>query len=187
MKSDGNIRRACLPRLSRGRALLGLAALAMIVVACQRGSYAVDIFPEQHYAQSYRNQEPPRLGPAEGAVPITGKEVFFDFQSAKDVKNPVPRTQQAIDRGAEVFRVNCSMCHGKQAQGDGSVGNFLVQYGHARPPNLTAPTTQNKADGEIFWLITNGVVVMPQFKYLVKESDRWAVVDYLRFLAEQNK
>ena len=47
-----------------------LVVLGTVALACSTGSYPVDVFTEMHYQQSYRSQEPPRLMPAEGAVPL---------------------------------------------------------------------------------------------------------------------
>jgi len=173
------------PWSAKGRVLLAAGVLAVLAAACTKGTYAVDIFPEQHYQQSFKAQEPPRLSPPEGAVPITGREVDLDFQEADQTANPLPRTQEVLERGAELFRVNCSMCHGSGGRGDGPVGDRLVADGYARPPDLLAAATQDRSDGSMFWIISNGVVVMPQFNLLLPEDDRWAIVQYLRFLAEQ--
>jgi len=41
---------------------IGIVTLfGILVVGCSQGSYPVDIFYEQHYQQSYRSHEPPRL------------------------------------------------------------------------------------------------------------------------------
>ncbi len=174
------------PRPTRAVGLAVFVMVALVVAGCTGGTYPVDIFPEMHYHQSTRIQEPPRRLPPEGAVPITGKETYFEFAVAADVPNPLPRSETVLKHGAELFRVNCAMCHGPQAKGDGAVGDFLVKWGYSRPPNLTADLTQGRADGEIFSLITDGVLVMPQFKNMVSEDDRWSLVHYLRFLADQS-
>lgn len=172
----------------RKGALLAVAALLLLAAtACQKGAYQVDVFPEQHYQQSLKKQEPPRLSPPDGAVPVTGRELALDPAAADKTPNPLPRTREVLTQGADVFRVNCSMCHGLTGQGDGTVGAKLVQYGYARPPNLNAPATQSKTDGTLFWTITNGIVVMPKFGLLLSEQDRWSAVQYLRYLAEQPK
>ncbi len=178
-----------LRRLLRRRAMLmaGLAAVAASALAlagCSKGTYAVELFPEQHYQQSTRIQEPPRQYPYPGAVPITGREAPVDAQNAARLANPLPRSQQVVARGAELFRVNCAMCHGPRASGDGAVGAILVENGYLRPPNLTAAGTQGRSDGEIYAIVTNGILVMPTFKNMLKESDRWAIVQYLRSLPQ---
>ena len=173
-------------RKSLGLLFVAMATLA-VFAACEpgdpgrsTGSYPIDIFQEMHYNQTHKAQEPPRLQPPVDSVPIAGGFIAAPSKAqAKDLQSPAGTS---IDRGALLFVQNCSMCHGPQAGGDGPVGAFLVQNGYARPPRLTAGTTQDRSDGEIFWLITNGVVVMPEFKNMLTETERWAVVHYLRVL-----
>lgn len=185
LADKGSERRRAWPL--RGGLLLVVAALALVVAGCARGTYAVELFPEMHYQQSARMQEPPRLAPPAGAVPITGREVDWDFARASELINPLPRTAQVLATGAELFRVNCSMCHGPEARGDGPVATYLVRDGYSRPPDLLASVTQEKSDGHLFWLVSNGVVVMPRFKFLIEEDARWALVLYLRELAKSEE
>lgn len=165
--------------------LVIVALAAVVLTACEGGSYSVDIFPEQHYQQSFKAGEPPRLLPHPLAVPITGREILFDSATAPSVPNPVPNNADTMARAAEVFRVNCAMCHGQSGRGDGGVGDALVKYRYARPANLGAEAVQEKTDGELYWSITNGVLVMPQFKNLLSEEDRWTVIHYLRTFAQE--
>ena len=104
--------------------LLGLGmVLALIAAGCARGAYPLDFFYEMHYQQSYRSHEPPRLSPPEGAVP------WF----------PPPRSPAFAD-GRHLFEVNCAICHGPGAKGDGPVLNKMkAAYGYQEkaPTNLT--------------------------------------------------
>ena len=170
---------------ARAGVFLAVAALAMVAAGCSKGTYAVDIFPEQHYHQSYKSQEPPRLSPPDGAVPITGKEVQVDAVTADAMTNPLPRTQETMERAAELYRVNCSMCHGPEARGDGPVGDRLVRDGYVRPPDLLADATMDRTDGSIYYFISSGILVMPRFNLLLNEEERWSLVHYLRYLGEQ--
>ena len=65
----------------------GVAMLfGIVLVGCSQGSYPVDIFYEQHYQQSYRSHEPPRLigvadavafyPPTASTVTNTGADLF---------------------------------------------------------------------------------------------------------------
>ena len=178
------------PLRSRGRLLLAAVALALVLAGCSKGTYAVELFPEMHYNQSTKIQEPPRLAPPDGAVPITGREVLLGFDASRDLANP--NSRQVNDRGAELFRVNCAMCHGRDGRGDGPVGAFLAAGG--APPADLPVAIKVRTDGEVFSLISNGGVrgtfalqdaVMPTFSLLLDSEDRWAVVHHLRALAAQ--
>ncbi len=166
---------------------IGFLALAAIVLAgCTKGTYQVDIFPEMHYNQSTKIGEPPRLDVPEGAVPVTGPQTHVIppdlMEAAKAFKNPLPAGAATNAKGAELYRVNCAMCHGVQGKGNGKVGDILVRDKYVRPPDLTAAVTQGKTDGELFTTLTNGVNVMPKFGYLLTDEERWAVIAYLRAL-----
>jgi len=56
-------------------------------------------------------------------------------------------------------------------------------------PKQPADFTQTKAmgrikDGELFWKISNGHTPMPGFAADVSETDRWQLVNYVRYLAK---
>ncbi len=169
---------------------VGLGMMALLLGACSRasypqrvGPYPLDIFYEMHYSIAQRSQEPPRLYPAVGSVPVQGAEIRYPADQYKGLLMPADINQdpKAVARGQTLYQVNCSMCHGLQATGDGKVRDFLVKV-YGPPPDLTAPTTVQRTDGEIFGIVTNGVFVMPTFKNLLTEQERWQVVRYLRTL-----
>ena len=149
----------------------------------------MQIFTEMHYSQSFRSQEPERLLPPEGSVPVTGKGIAYTPEEAKALTNPLSRSDQVLELGAELFGVNCSMCHGLQGKGDGPMGEFLVKWKWGNPPDLTAKTSQDRTDGDIFSIITftifgrPGISPMPDFGRLLTEEERWALVHHLRSLA----
>jgi mono/diheme cytochrome c family protein len=185
---------------STRRALLLVVVLIVAVAAtgclAKSGSYApIDWAAEMHYSQSYRVQEPPRLTSPLGAVPFKfasdtrelTREPFIGPGEYSALTNPVTRTAATSAAGAELFRVNCSMCHGNEGLGDGRVSAFLLAYGSAPAANLTGAGTVSRTDGEIFELIVQGgatstLLGMPAFKNLLSPSDRWLLVDYIREL-----
>ena len=76
-------------------ALLAFIA-SLIAVGCAEGSYPVDIFYEMHYQPSHHSQQPPRLMPPAGAVPITGKDVplFAQYHPRRNQRNPEPHPRR---------------------------------------------------------------------------------------------
>ncbi len=174
-----------------GVLLVGLGLVALALGACSRasypqraGAYPLDIFPEMHYSLSQRAGQPDRLAPPLGAVPVQGAEVRYSIEQSKPLAMPaaVRQDPKALQQGQALYQVNCAQCHGPLAQGDGRVEPFLKAPVYTSPPNLTAPTTALRTDGEIFGFITNGVYVMPTFRNLLSEEERWQVVLYLRAL-----
>ena len=71
---------------NHSRRLVIFAALSVLIVSmlgCSTGTYPIDIFPEMHYQQSYKIQEPPSLSAPPGSVPISGGEVLFGISRCR--------------------------------------------------------------------------------------------------------
>ena len=165
--------------------LLVIAATALAATGCVtgKGTYPIEVFPEQHYSQSYRPQEQPRLPPAPEAV------VFRPVGVDEVLKVP-ERQQRDYDPAgaAELYQVNCAVCHGAQGLGDGPIVPHLTApdsyyattagQAYAAPPNLQNTRTQ-RDEATIFGIITNGIVVMPKFGLLLTEEERWDLVRYI--------
>ena len=149
---------------------LGAAMLfGLLVAGCTQGSYPVDIFYEQHYQQSYRSQEPPRLAGVAGAV------AFYP-----------PAVSSVTNTGAELFLVNCQMCHGVDAKGTGPVLNILrtsYNYETFITPDLT---TLPASAIEPFLRATSRPFgpdsVMPPFGKLLTAEERTAIAQYISTL-----
>ncbi len=164
--------------------LLGAGAtLGALLVACETGAYPLDIFPEMHYQQSYRAQEPPRATPPEGQVPVRGAEVpLTDFVATLALVNPKGLSGEAIDQGRRLYATNCAMCHGVNADGVSFVAQQFSSAGDKPPPPLRSDSISQQQDGALFWTISNGVNRMPTWKGLLTADERWALVTYIRSL-----
>jgi mono/diheme cytochrome c family protein len=93
--------------------------------------------------------------------------------------NPIPADPTSLTRGAELFRINCSMCHGPQGKGDGPISTYLQN----KPANLTGLAVQSLSDGALFMVVSNGVQgKMPALNENLTVRERWDVVNYLRTL-----
>ena len=159
----------------------------------ETGSNAVQVFTEMHYQPSYRVQEGPRILPPEDSVPVTGREQkYTSLEEYAGLKTPLQET--AYDRAAaqELYQTNCQVCHGPGLAGDGPILPFITKG--PLPADLTAAPTQDSTDSALFGFITDGgrqgqasilrgrasASPMPQFGKLLSESDRWALVRFLR-------
>jgi mono/diheme cytochrome c family protein len=124
---------------------------------------------------SYRQMENPLPVPQQ-SIPIEGP-VAIPGMGAPE--NPTAADDASIARGAELYAINCKMCHGQTAEGNGPIAPFLAN----KPANLTSPVVQSKSDGSIFLTITNGVTgKMPALNENFTVSERWDLVNYIRTL-----
>ncbi|MBI4298955.1 MAG: cytochrome c [Chloroflexi bacterium] len=173
--------------------LAGGVLLVSLASGCvtRSGNYAVEVFTEMHYQPSYRSQEVPRLLPPPDSVPVSGKEIAYDFGEYKTLT--VPKTiEQTYNResASKLYAVNCSMCHGTGGKGDGTMKEFLASL---PPADLTAQATQGSAKGEVFGFISHGGRIgfvfaqqgtkspspMPTFNKLLTEEERWRLALYV--------
>lgn len=101
------------------------------------------------------------------------------IQAAKAMKNPLPSTPENIAKGKTIYEGNglCGTCHGAGGKGDGDVGKAL----EPSPRNLTDPKFhQLRSDGEIFWVIKNGVGGTGMIPAVITEQEIWQVILYER-------
>jgi len=89
-------------------------------------------------------------------------------QKARGRRNPLRDDADAPAAGKKLFVEHCAECHGESAGGS------------QRGPGL-GPLLSRATDGEIFWLIANGVVQrgMPDWSKL-PEPQRWQIIAFLR-------
>ena len=110
------------------------------------------------------------------SIPVEGS-VYVASQGVP--ANPVPTDAASLARGAELFRINCMMCHGPQAKGNGPVSVYLKN----KPADLTGLPVQALSDGGIFLTISDGIEgKMPALNENLTVRERWDVVNYVRTL-----
>jgi mono/diheme cytochrome c family protein len=103
--------------------------------------------------------------------------------SARSAQNPVLATAEELRDARLHFADHCAICHGNDGSGQTTIGEGL----YPPPPDLRKPATQNLTDGEIFWVIENGVrfTGMPAFGRSGQhggELDSWKLVHFIRHL-----
>ena len=111
-------------------------------------------------------------------------------RNARLTQNPVLDAPE-IQREARLhFADHCAICHGNDGSGDTPIGGGL----YPKPPDLRKPETQELSDGELFWIIENGVrfTGMPAFGGNGEHDhasgnhgggqDSWKLVHFIRHL-----
>jgi len=98
------------------------------------------------------------------------------------VTNPVPASDAVIKEGMEHFADHCAVCHGNDGSGNTEMGRGL----YPRAPDMRLPATQDLSDGELFYIIENGVRLtgMPGWSTGTKEGETssWHLVHFIRHL-----
>jgi len=96
--------------------------------------------------------------------------------------NPLPATPENLRRGLAHFRENCVLCHGAPGVDPGEIGQGL----NPGAPDLTLPRVQARTDGQLFWLVDEGIKMtgMPAFGPTHDENEIWKIVAFLRHLPE---
>ncbi len=131
---------------------------------------------------SYQPQEDPLPMPAR-SVPVQGPAYIAGLGAPV---NPVPADAVSLQRGEQLFKTFCALCHGQTAQGNGPIAVFLTTY---KPANLVTGNAKDISDGAIFMTITNGIPGrMPQMRDdLPGARERWDIINYLRSLQKAAK
>jgi len=136
----------------------------------------------------YQSADIPRDTPA-GIVPVTGAErdfrtgnprqlqYSFDVAVANTITRPAGMVSLPAERGEELYNIYCAMCHGYTGAADGTLKSYL------NPPALLTAQARSYTDGYLYGIIRYGRGLMGQYgDKIVRQDERWAVVDYVRSL-----
>lgn len=96
-------------------------------------------------------------------------------------KNPLGQTTAVAKAGQTAFASYCMVCHGLDGQNTG-----VPFAGQISPPipSLASPQVQRYTDGQLKWIIENGVSPsgMPSSRGILSDEEMWSIVEYLRHL-----
>ncbi|OLB88433.1 MAG: hypothetical protein AUI12_04770 [Acidobacteria bacterium 13_2_20CM_2_57_6] len=103
--------------------------------------------------------------------------------NARLTQNPVLASTEDLRDARLHFADHCAICHGNDGSGETMIGGGL----YPKPPDLRLPQTQNLTDGELYWIIENGVrfTGMPAFASGGGHGgtqDSWKLVHFIRHL-----
>jgi mono/diheme cytochrome c family protein len=103
--------------------------------------------------------------------------------NARDEHNPIAASDETLTQARAHFADHCATCHGNDGGGNTMYGKGL----YPKPPDLRATETQKLSDGELFWIIENGVrfTGMPAFGGgHGSQDDSWKLVLFIRHLPQ---
>ncbi len=99
----------------------------------------------------------------------------------KKDRSPFPATPENIAHGRKQFQNYCTSCHGETGRNED-----VLFADHVSPPipRLDSPQVQRYTDGQLKWVIANGISPsgMPAWKTVLNDSEVWKIVLYIRSL-----
>jgi len=105
-------------------------------------------------------------------------------EASRRLRNPMPSTKEVLAAGQAHFADHCAICHANDGSGQTGMGKNL----YPRAPDLRLPQTQQLTDGELFYIIENGVRLtgMPGWGDGSEESGHasWHLVAFIRHLPQ---
>ena len=103
-------------------------------------------------------------------------------RSARDLKNPVTKKPDVLAEGMAHYSDHCAACHANDGSGETDVGLRL----YPKPPDMRLDATQSMTDGELFYIIENGVRLtgMPAWSTGTDDGKEatWHLVHFIREL-----
>lgn len=108
---------------------------------------------------------------------------------ARELQNPFPLTPERLASARAHWVDHCATCHALEGSGKTALGRNM----YPPAPDLRDPTTQDLKDGELFYIISNGVrfTGMPAWGGEHNPEETWTLVAFIRRLptlsAEEHK
>ena len=120
-------------------------------------------------------------GALETAVARTMRRLAIP-RGDRNRQNPIKTTAEVLAAGMAHYADHCAACHANDGSGETQVGLGL----YPRPPDMRQSATQGLTDGELFYIIENGVRLtgMPAWGTGKPEEaeETWHLVHFIREL-----
>ena len=178
-----------------------LRVVTVVGIAGRRGSLSrrppIELFPDMNRQPKLRPQTPDTFF-ADGRssrMPIPGTIAQEDTHYEDLPVNtgrvtgttnfvetiPVPVTATLLARGQQRFNINCSPCHGMQADGNGVVKKaWQTCYRHSQSPRQAHCRAGGRRNLQHHHLPSKNT--LGPYGANVTIEDRWAIISYLRAL-----
>jgi mono/diheme cytochrome c family protein len=99
---------------------------------------------------------------------------------ARTLRNPLSQTEENLAEARHHFADHCAICHGNDGRGQTQIGSRT----YPPAPDLRESGTQNLTDGEIFYIIKNGVRFTAMPGWGGEDEENWKLVLFIRHLPQ---
>lgn len=101
--------------------------------------------------------------------------------NAKSLKNPIQSTPDNLVEAKKHYMEHCAVCHGENGSGKTETAGGMSP----EVPDLRADHIQNLTDGELFYIIKNGVRFTGMPAWDMPDDHHWKLVALIRQLPKQ--
>jgi len=103
------------------------------------------------------------------------------FVGCKRAQNPIALNPASVEDGKEAFTHYCVACHGLDGQ---NTGVPFADRMAPPVPSLASSEVQSYTDGQLKWVIDNGIWPsgMPASKGILSDEEQWDIVIFIRHL-----
>jgi mono/diheme cytochrome c family protein len=105
-------------------------------------------------------------------------------EDAREKENPVAESSEVLSEAEAHWAGHCAGCHANNGSGDTDMGKHM----YPPAPDMRLPATQNRTDGELFYIIQNGIRLtgMPSWGSRTNRDDQdsWMLVRFIRHLPQ---
>lgn len=164
-----------------------LSAISVVVVVALTAWGVLTLYDEN--LKIGRMWETPAIKPHEHPIPVMsahvvpfgGGEGLYRQADAETLQPTLDiRSTSAIDAGKKGYERYCIHCHGKNHDGNGTVGQSFAPL----PGDLRSGKIQTQSPGQIFYEISYGVPGgrQPALSTTISVEERWQIVGYVKSL-----
>ena len=155
--------------MSKGKAFL-LVCLALLLGLCAWAGWVIK-------NEGFSAREKP--GALETYLARQARGLAFP-SSARILKNPLASEPLTIAEGRDHFADHCAICHANNGSGKTQIGSNL----YPPAPDMRSPDTQRLTDGEIFYIVKNGIRFTGMPGWGGEDEDNWKLVLFIRHLPQ---
>ncbi len=178
--------------------IITLITVSLLVVSCfDKDDRNYQYFPNMYKSPSYEtyvgydtdvfeNGQEAKL-PVEGTVsrgwlPYEYEDTNEGYAQAKaNLENPLPYTEENLNKGKELYTIYCAICHGDKGDGKGTLAEREKILG------IPAYNDPGRAitEGSIYHVMYYGINNMGSYAVQTNEVERWQIDHYVMDLKNQ--
>ena len=152
-----------------------VAALAVVCVALLTGAGAWFVWIAKTRGFSARDKP----GSVEAYLARRARGLATPA-GARNLKNPLEATPLNIAEARDHFADHCAICHANNGSGKTEIGGNM----YPPAPDMRIADTQNLTDGELLYIVRNGIRFTGMPGWGGEDEDNWKLVLFIRHLPQ---